>query len=131
VTPIRPVVPIAAGYAVASLLLAGVVAWQSGFHAAMVLFGANLLLLSPAIGLVWIGGVAVSSLPADPWWRRRAAGYFVGFTLVLLSAAGPLLYAGSPFWLLLGILAVVNVVALTASLVVEAVLRRRPTPEAT
>jgi len=135
----RPIGALVLGYLAAAAVLAGGVAWQSGVDPGVFALFANFLLLSPAVGLAWgAGRVLARRLAPEPWWRARVIEHGVGLVAIVLLGAAPLVYVvtvvadhpadGIPPRVLipwfLGILAAVNVGALTTALGMEAWGRR-------
>lgn len=89
----RPGAALVTGYTLIALLLALLVAAQSGPVAAFPAFFANLLILTPAMGIVWlIGRMVAQRVPqTQPWWMTRAQGHMAGFIGAVVVAAVPLM----------------------------------------
>ena len=89
----RPGASLVAGYASVAALLSALVAMQSGVGSALPAFFANLLILSPAMGIAWLLGrmLAQRAPQTQAWWMTRAQGHVAAFIGAVVVAAVPLL----------------------------------------
>jgi len=91
----RPSVAIAVGYVTVSLIMAGVVAAQSGLAVGATSAVVNTVVLTPSAGIAWaLGRLVEHRVPSgQAWWMTRAQGHLAAFITSFTLAFLPVEYA--------------------------------------